>query len=505
MTLDRNTKKVDLITRRFQERPLGHFIDGDYFIDPTSGFFSNRTPIDNKVIGEISEGNAKTVEKACLAATKASVEWQKVSGKSRRDLLHSIADKIEEKSEDIALIESYDTGQPIRFMTKAAARGAENFRFFADLAGGARDGLALQASDHTNYTTRTPVGPVGVITPWNTPFMLSTWKIAPALAAGCTVVHKPAEWSPLSAMLLCEIAHESGLPNGVLNLVNGAGETTGKFLSEDPNIKAISFVGGTDTGRAIMRQSSDTLKRIHFELGGKNPVIVFEDADLQRALDAVIFMIFSLNGERCTSSSRLLIQRTIQEKFIAQLTERIKTIKMGHPLNPETEIGPLIHKEHLTKVMNFISLAKKEGVEIFEGGNRAKNLEEGNFVNPTIFTGATSEMKISQDEIFGPVLSIISFEDENEAIEIANNSRYGLAAYIWTSNLGRSQRMCRAIEAGMIWVNSENNRHLPSPFGGMKNSGIGRDGGDYSFDFYMETKNICLSLDTHRVPTLGKL
>src|SRR5690606_7952869 len=291
-------------------------------------------------------------------------------------------------------------GQALKFMSKAALRGAENFRFFADRAPEARDGKALRGPGQVNMTTRVPIGPVGIITPWNTPFMLSTWKIAPALAAGCTVVHKPAELSPLTARLLVEIAEGAGLPPGVWNLVNGFGEDAGRALSEHPDIKAIGFVGESRTGSAIMRQGADTLKRVHFELGGKNPVVVFEDADLDRAADAAIFMIYSLNGQRCRSSSRLLVQESISEQITSKMAEKATSIRVGHPLDPATVVGPLIHPVHEKKVLDYIALGQSEGATLAAGGSKVDGPGGGCYVSPTLFTDATNSMRIAREEIF---------------------------------------------------------------------------------------------------------
>jgi len=333
--------------------------------------------------------------------------------------------------------------------------------------------------------------------------------MAPALAAGCTVVHKPAELSPVTAQRLSEIILEAGIPPGVVNLVNGFGETAGKALTEHPAIKAIAFVGETITGSRIMAQGAPTLKRVHFELGGKHPVIVFADADLDRALDAAIFMEFSLNGERCTSSSRLFVERPVYEEFTSRLAERVSRIKVGDPFDPATEIGPLIGPEHWNKVNSYVEIGTQEGAtlavgEHYAGGNGGQN-SGGNYFKPVVFTNVASEMRIAQEEIFGPFLVAIPFDDEAEALELANSVKYGLTAYIWTRDVTRAQRVAHGIEAGMVWINSQNVRHLPTPFGGVKSSGIGRDGGDYSFDFYMETKNISVAMGEHHIPQLGKL
>lgn len=500
--LDKNLQDAEKLLAGFRSETLPHFIDGRPDRGRSGEVFESVTPIDNSVIGKVASGNADDIDAACRAADAAFVEWRAVPGKERKRILHKVADAIEANAREIALVESYDSGQPIRFMAKAAIRGAANFRFFADQAPTARDGQALPADEHINYTVRQPLGPIGVITPWNTPFMLSTWKIAPALAAGCTVVHKPAEWSPYTAMMLSEIAHEAGLPSGVLNCVQGLGETAGKSLTEHKSIKAIAFVGESQTGSHIMRQSAPTLKRMHLELGGKNPVVVFDDADLDRALDAVVFMIYSLNGERCTSSSRLLVQESIREEFTARVVERVARLRVGNPLDPATEVGPLVHERHFRKVCSYFDYAVEDGARIAAGGKPVGG--NGNFVQPTVFADARNDMRIAQEEIFGPVLTVIPFSDEAEALALANDTEYGLAGYVWTNDIGRGHRMAQSMDVGMVWVNSENNRHLPSPFGGMKASGIGRDGGDYSFEFYMETKNICVALGTHRVPQLGK-
>ena len=482
---------------------MQHFIDGAARPAVSGQTFENRTPIDDSLLATVAAGDAPDVAAAAEAAERAFPAWRDLPGGDRRNLLHDIADAIEARAEEIALLESVDTGQPIRFMSAAAKRGAENFRFFADKAPEAERGLSLPAREHVNYTVRQPLGPVAAITPWNTPFMLSTWKIAPALAAGCTVVHKPAEWSPITATLLAEIATAAGLPAGVLNTVHGFGETAGKAATQHPAIRAVAFVGESATGSAIMAQSAPTLKRLHFELGGKNPVVVFDDADLERALDAVVFMIYSLNGERCTSSSRLLVQKSIEREFTERLVARVRKLKVGHPLDPATEVGPLIHPKHVEKVLGYFDIARGErsrDPRRRRRGGAARQLRAADGARRR----STIACAVAQEEIFGPVLTVIPFADEQEALALANDVRYGLAGYLWTNDVGRAHRFARALEAGMVWVNSENNRHLPTPFGGMKASGIGRDGGDYSFDFYMDTKNICVALGSHRVPSLGR-
>jgi len=492
--------KLNGFLKRFSENGIQNRIAGQD-VAGAGGVFQTHSPVDKSLICDVAHGTASDIDKAANAARDAFPAWRDMPANERRKILIKVAEGIEARAEEIALCECWDTGQTMRFMSKAALRGAENFRYFADQVISARDGQHLKSPTLMNITTRTPIGPVGVITPWNTPFMLSTWKIAPALASGCTVVHKPAEASPMTARLLVEIAEEAGLPPGVLNTVNGFGEEAGKALCEHPAIKAIAFVGESRTGSLITKQGADTLKRNHLELGGKNPVIVFEDADLDRALDAVIFMIYSINGERCTSSSRLLVQDSIREDFEAKLVARVNNIKVGHPLDPTSEIGPLVTEEHFNKVTSYFDIAKEDGATIAAGG--AAIGEAGYFVKPTLFTNANNKMRIAQEEIFGPVLTSIPFTTEEEALAMANDTAYGLTGYVWTNDLTRALRFSDQLEAGMIWVNSENVRHLPTPFGGVKSSGIGRDGGDWSFEFYMEQKHIGFAMGNHKITRLG--
>ncbi|AXT29249.1 5-carboxymethyl-2-hydroxymuconate semialdehyde dehydrogenase (plasmid) [Ruegeria sp. AD91A] len=499
--LDTNIEKLNGFLDRFRETGIRNRIAGEDR-DGSAGVFQSVSPVDKSVICDVAHGTGDDIDAAAKAAHAAFAEWRDIPATERRRILLNVADGIEARAEEIALCECWDTGQTLRFMSKAALRGAENFRYFADQVIQARDGQHLKSPTLMNVTTRVPIGPVGVITPWNTPFMLSTWKIAPALAAGCTVVHKPAEDSPLTARLLVEIAEQAGLPKGVLNTVNGFGPDAGKVLCEHELIKAIAFVGESRTGSLIVKQGADTHKRNHLELGGKNPVVVFDDADLDRALDAVIFMIYSINGERCTSSSRLLVQDTIKEEFEARLIERVNSIKVGHPLDPETEIGPLVTEEHYNKVTSYFDVAKEDGATVAAGGVTVG--DAGYFVRPTLFTNATNQMRIAREEIFGPVLTSIPFSTEDEALEIANDTPYGLTGYVWTNDLTRALRFTDRLEAGMIWVNSENVRHLPTPFGGVKASGIGRDGGDWSFEFYMEQKHIGFATGQHKIMQLGK-
>src|ERR1700756_2532557 len=440
-----NKDRVAPLLKQLRADGIGHMIDGKIVSSISGETFETKSPVDGAVLASAARGNAEDIDRAATAASLAFRSWRDMSPSMRRKLLHRVADAIEDHADDIAVLECIDTGQAHRFMAKAAIRAAENFRFFADKCAEARDGLNMPSEEHWNVSTRVPIGPVGVITPWNTPFMLSTWKIAPALAAGCTVVHKPAEWSPVTADLLAQLVKEAGVPDGVLNTVHGIGEEAGKALTEHPAIKAIGFVGESATGSAIMAQGAPTLKRVHFELGGKNPVIVFDDADLDRALDAVVFMIYSLNGERCTSSSRALVQRSIYDEFSQRVAARVQKIKVGHPLDPATEIGPLNHERHLAQVCAYFDVVRQDGAIVAVGGKPYDGPGGGHYVEPTLVTGASGKMRVAQEEVFGPFLTVIPFRDEEHAIEIANDVNYGLTAYVWTGDMGRALRVADAL------------------------------------------------------------
>ncbi|MBC3993227.1 aldehyde dehydrogenase family protein, partial [Streptomyces sp. AC563] len=342
----------------------------------------------------------------------------------------------------------------------------------------------------------------GLITPWNTPFMLESWKLAPALASGCTLVLKPADWTPLSASLWPEILDEAGVPSGVVNIVHGIGEEAGQALVDHPGVPLISFTGSTDTGRHIVRSSAAHLKTTSMELGGKSPVVLFADADLDAALDSVVFGVFSLNGERCTAGSRVLVERPIYEEFTRRLAERAERVKVGLPSDPATEVGALVHAEHYARVLDYVEIGQREA-KLVAGGGRPAHLPEGNYLQPTVFADVPRDARIFQEEIFGPVVAVAPFDDEAEAVELANATEYGLAAYVWTSDLKRGHRVAHAVESGMVWINSHNVRDLRTPFGGVKSSGLGREGGAHSIDFYTESKIVHVMLDQPHTPRFG--
>ncbi|KZR59656.1 5-carboxymethyl-2-hydroxymuconate semialdehyde dehydrogenase [Pseudobacillus badius] len=483
------------------------YINGQFTDAAAGATFENMNPFTNEASNVVAEGRAEDINKAVAAAKKAFEEgpWGKMKVAERMKYINRIADLIEEHAEEISYLESLDTGLPISQTKKQAARAAENFRFYARMVQSLMHGESYPMDDEfINYTVYKPLGPIGLITPWNAPFMLETWKVAPALATGNTVILKPAELSPLTANKLAEVIDKAGLPEGVFNIVHGFGETAGATLVAHPDVKAISFTGETTTGSVIIKNSADTLKKTSMELGGKSPLIVFDDADLDRALDAAVWGIFSFNGERCTANSRVFLHKNIKEEFVEKLKKRVMNIKIGDPMDAQTQLGPLIEKEHFNKVKGYIELAKEEGCEVIQGVV-PEEVKAGNFVPPTLLLNAKNEMKVCQEEIFGPVMAVIEFETEEEVVKAANDVRYGLAGYVWTNDIKRGHRVAQAVEAGMLWINAQNVRDLRIPFGGMKDSGIGREGGRYAlFEFYTEPKVIHVAIGDHHIPQFGK-
>jgi 5-carboxymethyl-2-hydroxymuconic-semialdehyde dehydrogenase len=482
---------------------IEHLIDGAAV--GGAEYFETRNPATQEVLAQVARGGPKDIDAAVGAAKAAFPRWAGKPAAERARLLRRLGDLIAAHVPDIAKTETQDTGQVIAQTAKQLVpRAADNFYYFAEMCVRV-DGHTYPTPTHLNYTLFHPVGVCALISPWNVPFMTSTWKVAPALAFGNTAVLKMSELSPLTAARLGDLALEAGIPAGVLNVVHGYGAEAGEPLCRHPDVRAISFTGSTATGDRIVKTAG--LKKFSMELGGKSPFVVFDDADVARALDAALFMVFSNNGERCTAGSRILVQQTIYADFAEKFAARARRLSVGDPMDESTVVGPMISREHLAKVRRYIELGPREGATLLCGGVEAPALagalKNGNFVTPTVFADVENRMRIAQEEIFGPVACLIPFKDEADAIAKANDIAYGLSSYVWTENGSRALRVAAAIEAGMCFVNSQNVRDLRQPFGGTKASGVGREGGTWSYEVFLEPKNVCVSLGSHPIPRWG--
>jgi 5-carboxymethyl-2-hydroxymuconic-semialdehyde dehydrogenase len=468
-------------------------------------YFETVNPATQEVLAEVAAGGEAEVDAAVAAAKDAFPKWAGLPAPQRAKLIRKLGELIAAHVPELAQTETNDTGQVIAQTGKQLVpRAADNFSYFAEMCVRV-DGHTYPTDTHLNYTLFHPVGVCALISPWNVPFMTATWKVAPCLAFGNTAVLKMSELSPMTAARLGELALEAGIPPGVLNIVHGYGQAAGEPLVRHRDVRAISFTGSTATGNRIVKEAG--LKKFSMELGGKSPFVIFDDANLERALDAAVFMIFSNNGERCTAGSRILVQKSIYADFVQKFAARARKIAVGDPLDETTIIGPMISQGHLAKVRSYIELGSQEGATLVCGGLDTPALpgrvKMGNYVLPTVFADVDNRMKIAQDEIFGPVACLIPFEDEADAVRLANDVAYGLSSYVFSENIGRAHRVAAQVEAGMCFVNSQNVRDLRQPFGGTKASGVGREGGTWSYDVFLEPKNIAVSLGNHHIPHWG--
>ncbi|WP_298425124.1 aldehyde dehydrogenase [uncultured Kordia sp.] len=473
-----------------------NYINGSYVAPKSNAWIDNYNPSNGEVYGQIPNSSAEDVEAAYQAANAAYPSWSTTTLDERSRILNNIATLIEENLADLAHAESLDNGKPLSLATRIdIPRATSNFRFFSQaitqFSSEAHESIGFNA---VNFTLRQSIGVVGCISPWNLPLYLFTWKIAPALATGNTVVAKPSEVTPMTAYLLGEICTKAGLPKGVLNIVHGLGHTTGQAITEHPNIKAISFTGGTATGAHIARTAAPMFKKLSLELGGKNPNIIFTDCDYDEMLKVTVRSSFANQGQICLCGSRIFVERSIYDKFKTDFVARVKQLKVGNPFDETTKVGALVSKPHLEKVKSYIQIAKDEGGTVLCGGNDVvvEGSENGYYLAPTVIEVPTDQCRVNQEEIFGPIVTIMPFDTEKEVLAMANGVRYGLSSTLWTNNLNRTMRMSKQLEAGIVWVNTWLMRDLRTPFGGMKNSGVGREGGMEALRFFTEPKNICI-------------
>ncbi|RLL43739.1 aldehyde dehydrogenase [Oceanobacillus piezotolerans] len=481
-------------------KEIGLYINGEYVPASNKNTFDVMNPATQELIARVSEATEEDVDRACRVARDAfeNGPWRRMTVQERAAKLRKMADIILERKEEIARYDAMDVGKPYEATVgHEVARAAHNIRFFADFVEKQGGETYPMGEEYINYTRYEPVGVAALITPWNVPFMLTTWKLGPCLAGGNTAVIKPAENTPLSVSLLGEIAKEAGIPDGVVNVVQGQGSVVGNALSTHPEVDLISFTGSTATGKRILKSGADTLKKVSFELGGKAANIIFEDADLEKAVPGSIRAAFMNSGQVCLAGSRILVQRSIFNEFLEKFKEAAMALKVGDPQEKGTDMGPLVSEDHYNKVTSYLEIAKEEGAELVCGGKRPElpeYLYKGFYLEPTVYISNNPKSRICQEEIFGPVVTLIPFDTEEEALQIANDTDYGLNGVVWTENLQRAHRISHHVRAGTIWVNCWFVRDLRAPFGGFKKSGIGREGGHHSMEFFTEAKNICIAL-----------
>jgi aminomuconate-semialdehyde/2-hydroxymuconate-6-semialdehyde dehydrogenase len=477
---------------------IANFIGGAFVPPAAERYFDDIQPATGERIAEVPDSGAEDVSRAVDAAASAFPAWSRTPAEQRSRLLMRLADLIEARAEELASLESRDNGKPVALARRMdIPRAVANFRFFA--------GAVLHWSSECyptddralNYTLRTPIGVAGLISPWNLPLYLLTWKVAPALAAGNTCVAKPSELTPLTAHRLAELSLEAGLPAGVMNIVHGYGAKAGEALTSHPQVPMISFTGGTVTGAAVMRAAGPLFKKVSLELGGKNPNLIFADADMDEAVKVSVQSSFANQGEICLCGSRIFVERSALDQFLDAFVDRVSKLRIGDPAEEETEVGALISAAHLDKVRGYIALARDEGGRILTGGGVPElqdALKNGFFLQPTVVTGLDPSCRTMQEEIFGPVVTVTAFDTAEEAVRLANCTRYGLSATVWTRDLERAHRVARELDAGTVWVNTWLLRDLRVPFGGVKESGMGREGGRHSLEFFTEPKTISIRL-----------